>query len=95
MFDLARRYKESGMTAYCHLQESEFAGEHEFGYEGVKHQRFVGTGYFDAVQQVITSGRSCTTALDGSTEKDQFSQPQPVPIRAKTVEAMRREASAD
>jgi isocitrate lyase len=95
MFDLARRYKESGMTAYCHLQESEFAGEHEFGYEGVKHQRFVGTGYFDAVQQVITSGRSSTTALDGSTEKDQFSQVHPAPIRAETVQAMRREASAD
>jgi isocitrate lyase len=72
MFELARGYKLTGMTAYSRLQEKEFSREHEYGYEGVKHQRFVGTGYFDAVQQVIASGASSTTALDGSTEAAQF-----------------------
>jgi isocitrate lyase len=72
MFELARGYKRTGMTAYSRLQEKEFSREHEYGYEGVKHQRFVGTGYFDAVQQVIASGASSTTALDDSTEAAQF-----------------------
>ncbi len=79
MFELARAYKTSGMTAYCRLQEKEFAREREYGYEGVKHQRFVGTGYFDAVQQVITSGMASTTALDGSTEAAQFAENKAVP----------------
>jgi isocitrate lyase len=69
MFELARGYKQAGMTAYSRLQEKEFLREHEVGYEAVKHQRFVGTGYFDAVQQVITSGRASTMALEGSTEE--------------------------
>src|SRR5271156_1380178 len=56
MFELARAYKQDGMTAYCRLQEKEFASEQAFGYEAVKHQRFVGTGYFDTGQQAITSG---------------------------------------
>jgi len=72
MFDLARGYKNTGMTAYCQLQEKEFANEEEFGYAAVKHQRFVGTGYFDAVQQVVAGGTSSTTALEGSTEASQF-----------------------
>jgi len=72
MFDLAREYKKSGMTAYCRLQEDEFSREREFGYEAVKHQRFVGTAYFDTVQQAITSGKASTTALEGSTEAAQF-----------------------
>jgi len=72
MFELARGFKLAGMTAYSRLQEKEFSREHEYGYEGVKHQRFVGTGYFDAVQQVIASGTSSTTALEGSTEAEQF-----------------------
>jgi isocitrate lyase len=59
------------MTAYCKLQEAEFASEKD-GYEAVKHQRFVGTGYFDAVLQAITSGKASTTALEGSTEAAQF-----------------------
>src|ERR1700732_1123429 len=74
MFDLARTYKQSGMTAYCALQEKEFDSERHHNYEAVKHQRFVGTGYFDAVQQVITSGTASTTAMEGSTEAAQFSQ---------------------
>jgi isocitrate lyase len=72
MFELARGYKQSGMTAYCRLQEAEFNSEEEHGYAAVKHQQFVGTGYFDAVQQVITSGTSSTMALQGSTEAAQF-----------------------
>ncbi len=79
MFELARAYKLSGMTAYCRLQEKEFARERDYGYEGVKHQRFVGTGYFDAVQQVITSGMASTTALEGSTEAAQFAENKAAP----------------
>ncbi len=72
MFELARNYKNAGMTAYSRLQEKEFLREDEVGYEAVKHQRFVGTGYFDAVQHVITSGTASTMALEGSTEQVQF-----------------------
>jgi isocitrate lyase len=71
MFDLARNYKQSAMTAYSVLQEKEFAAESE-GYRAVKHQSFVGTGYFDDVSQVIAGGHSSTTALHGSTEEEQF-----------------------
>src|SRR5713101_9034099 len=72
MFELARMYKVSGMSAYSRLQEKEFGSAERYGYEAVKHQRFVGTGYFDLVTQVIASGNSSTTALAGSTEADQF-----------------------
>jgi isocitrate lyase len=74
MFELACGYKESGMSAYCRLQEKEFASEEQSGYAAVKHQRFVGTGYFDAVQQAVAGGTSSTTALDGSTEAAQFTR---------------------
>jgi isocitrate lyase len=60
------------MTAYSNMQEKEFASERESGYEAVKHQRFVGTGYFDQVTQVIAGGASSITALAGSTEAEQF-----------------------
>jgi isocitrate lyase len=73
MFELARGYKQAGMTAYSRLQEKEFLREQQVGYEAVKHQRFVGTGYFDTVQQVITGGTTSTMALEGSTEEAQFS----------------------
>jgi isocitrate lyase len=72
MFELARMYKVSGMSAYSRLQEKEFGSAERYGYEAVKHQRFVGTGYFDMVTQVIASGNSSTTALAGSTEAEQF-----------------------
>src|SRR6202167_3454915 len=72
MFELARGYKLTGMTAYSRLQEKEFSSETEYGYAAVKHQRFVGTGYFDQVQQVISSGLASTTALTGSPETEQF-----------------------
>jgi isocitrate lyase len=71
MFRLAYGYKESCMAAYSELQEAEFAAEGN-GYTATKHQREVGTGYFDAVAQVIAGGKSSTTALRGSTEQDQF-----------------------
>jgi isocitrate lyase len=73
MFELARQYKTNGMAAYSALQQKEFASERDHGYQAVKHQRFVGTGYFDQVQQVISSGLASTTALEGSTEAEQFS----------------------
>jgi isocitrate lyase len=78
MFELARGYKDSGMTAYSRLQEKEFSRESEYGYQAVKHQRFVGTGYFDALTQVIAGGLSSTTALNGSTEQDQFAEMKPL-----------------
>ncbi|MBI4631356.1 MAG: isocitrate lyase, partial [Chloroflexi bacterium] len=65
-------FKESGMTAYSHLQQAEFDAEKNFGYKAVKHQAFVGTGYFDDVAQVVAGGTSSTTALRGSTEEEQF-----------------------
>ena len=71
MFDLALGYKARGMTAYSQLQQAEFARESE-GYTATKHQREVGTGYFDEVAQAIASGTSSTTALAGSTEEEQF-----------------------
>lgn len=73
MFELARGYKESGMAAYSKLHQSEFSAE-EYGYTAVKHQREVGTGYFDEVAQVISGGNSSTTALHGSTEEAQFTR---------------------
>jgi len=78
MFELARGYKLAGMTAYSRLQEKEFSRETEFGYEAVKHQKFVGTGYFDQVQQVISGGLASTTALTGSTEAEQFGGMKPL-----------------
>jgi isocitrate lyase len=74
MFELARGYKLAGMTAYSRLQEKEFSREAQHGYEAVKHQRFVGTGYFDALTQVIAGGASSVTALAGSTEAEQFAE---------------------
>jgi len=71
MFKLANAYKEQGMTAYSALQEQEFASESE-GYTATRHQREVGTGYFDIVNNTITGGMSSTLALKGSTEEEQF-----------------------
>ena len=77
MFELAREYKQRGMSAYSQLQETEFESERMHHYTAAKHQRFVGTGYFDEVQNVITSGTASTTALAGSTETEQFIDPPP------------------
>ncbi len=72
MFELALSYRDLGMTAFTKLQELEFKMEKDFGFKAVKHQTFVGTGYFDEVQMTITSGNAATTALAGSTESEQF-----------------------
>jgi isocitrate lyase len=77
MYELAKGYKQSGMTAYSALQEKEFGLEKD-GYEAIKHQRFVGTGYFDQVQNVVTSGKASTRALDHSTEAEQFQVAEPM-----------------
>ena len=71
MFELARGYKDRGMAAYSELQQAEFASEKD-GYSATRHQREVGTGYFDEVAQVVSGGTSSTTALAGSTEAEQF-----------------------
>jgi isocitrate lyase len=71
MFHLARGYANSGMTAYTKLQQEEFAAQ-EAGYRAVTHQKFVGTGFFDAITQLVSGGNSSTTALAGSTEAEQF-----------------------
>jgi isocitrate lyase len=71
MFELALRYRDQGMTAYSDLQEKEFASEAS-GYSATRHQREVGTGYFDEVARVISDGGASTLALDDSTEKAQF-----------------------
>ncbi|GEB35833.1 isocitrate lyase [Brevibacillus parabrevis] len=71
MFELARGYRDRGMAAYSELQQAEFATEVN-GYTATRHQREVGTGYFDEIAQVIAGGTSSTTALTGSTEEEQF-----------------------
>lgn len=71
MYELAREYSEKGMRAYSDLQDRELEWEKE-GYRAVKHQTFVGTGYFDRVAQTIAGGEVSTTALKGSTEEEQF-----------------------
>lgn len=75
MYELALDYKERGMSAYAKLQENEFSFE-KWGYTATKHQREVGTGYFDQVSTVISGGSSSTLAYAGSTESAQFTQPQ-------------------
>jgi isocitrate lyase len=71
MFELARAYGSDGMIAYSELQQREFAlcGE---GYGAVRHQRFVGTSYFDLISTTISAGRTSTNAMSGSTEEEQF-----------------------
>ena len=71
MFELSKAYKERGMAGYSELQEREFALQKE-GFAAVKHQSFVGTGYYDEVQNTVTAGMTSTTAMKGSTETAQF-----------------------
>jgi isocitrate lyase len=72
MFTLAREYAGKGMPAYAHLQEQEFLESQQHGYSAVRHQAFVGTGYFDEVANAISGGSSSTVAMKGSTEEAQF-----------------------
>lgn len=76
MFDLADNYRDAGMSAYVELQAQEFAAE-DRGYTATKHQREVGAGYFDSITQAIAGGNSSITALDGSTEEEQFQDGEP------------------
>ncbi len=71
MFELARKYKDRGMAAYSELQQAEFDSE-SHGYTATRHQREVGTGYFDQVAEVISGGKASTLALEDSTEEHQF-----------------------
>jgi isocitrate lyase len=71
MFELARDFNERGMSAYADFQQREFASE-PLGYTATRHQREVGTGYFDEVARVVSEGTASTTALTGSTEEEQF-----------------------
>ena len=71
MYELARKYKDGGMAAYSELQQAEFAAEKD-GYSATRHQREVGTGYFDQVAEVISGGKATTLALEDSTEAHQF-----------------------
>jgi isocitrate lyase len=68
MFTLARGFQQSGLGAYCSLQDEEFRSEELHGYQAVNHQRFVGTGYFDAVQQIVTAAAASTAVTQGSSE---------------------------
>ena len=75
MFELAQEYNRTGMLAYSQLQQREFDSAERCGYGAVKHQRFVGTGYFDQVASIIAAGNTSTCALPGSTEEEQFEDP--------------------
>jgi isocitrate lyase len=68
MFDLAQGFQKSGLPAYCRLQDDEFRSEELNGYQAVNHQRFVGTGYFDSVQQVVTAGTPVPSPIESSVE---------------------------
>jgi isocitrate lyase len=88
MFELAHGYAREGMTAFVRLQQAEFAAA-EQGFTAVKHQREVGTGYFDEVTQAVQAGKSSTTALHGSTEDEQFLV-EPTPIDARSRQSAAR-----
>jgi isocitrate/methylisocitrate lyase len=75
MFGLASAYAEEGMSAYVRLQDHEFLLEHD-GYTATKHQHEVGTGYFDLVSRAVSQGGTSTLALVGSTEQEQFEDPE-------------------
>ncbi|MEZ4717081.1 MAG: hypothetical protein R2851_13500 [Caldilineaceae bacterium] len=72
MYELALGYRDRGMAAYTELQDKEFRMADDFGFAAVKHQSFVGAGYFDEVQLTVTGGAASTTAMHGSTEEAQF-----------------------
>jgi isocitrate lyase len=91
-FELAHEYAHSGMSAYASLQEREFELSRELGYGAVKHQRFVGTGYFDRIATTIASGQISTCALPGSTEEAQFEESMDDPREhAPTLSELRAE----
>jgi len=95
IFDLARRYRATGMAAYSDLQQLEFKASDDAGYRAITHQKFVGTGYFDDVAQTIAGGKSSIVALAGSTEAAQFIKKEAANGKAAPVEqpAIRSTAS--
>jgi isocitrate lyase len=93
MFQLARGYGRTGMAAYSDLQEEEFRAEGE-GYAAVKHQSFVGAGYFDDVAQVLSGGLTTTLAMEGSTEKEQFVERAGAKAREGAAAGTRRTSSS-
>lgn len=76
MFALADDYRARGMAAYADFQEREFKLHHDNGFQAIKHQSFVGAGYFDEIQTVVSQGETSTAALKGSTEEEQFEEAQ-------------------
>ncbi|RAW00949.1 isocitrate lyase [Pseudochryseolinea flava] len=80
MFELALAYTEKGMLGYSELQQREFSLQDEHGFKAVRHQAFVGTGYFDKVQEVVTAGSASTTAMKNSTEEAQFETPDKIKL---------------
>ena len=86
MYELAEGYRHRGMSAYADLQEKEFHLAHE-GYTAVRHQRFVGTGYFDEITNTIAGGLASTAALHGSTEEEQFHEAEVAEEEAAEAEA--------
>ncbi len=84
-FTLAADYRDRGMAGYAALQEREFEAERE-GYEALKHQAFVGAGYFDEITTLATSGQSSTLAMAGSTETAQFTAAPVSPSRSRTAD---------
>ena len=72
MFELSKGYEGKGMAAYSQLQDHEFDMANSSGYAAHTHQSFVGTGYFDAVARCVSGGQASTTAMEGSTETEQF-----------------------
>ncbi len=74
MFNLALGYRAEGMAAYARLQDEELKQERQHGYRAIKHQKFVGTGFFDKLMTTVSSGHTSVTALDGSTEEEQFDE---------------------
>ena len=77
MFELAHAYRDEGMSAYAEFQQRELELERDHGYRALKHQAFVGAGYFDAVTQIVSAGQSSLAALKGSTEQMQFTEKTP------------------
>lgn len=96
MFELANAYRDDGMLAYSKLQDHEFELERDFGYRAVKHQAFVGAGYFDDVTSTITSGQTSLIAMQGSTEEEQFTEPTPIFTEAeiRSTRSKKRQALA-
>jgi isocitrate lyase len=76
MFTLADDYRARGMAAYADFQEHEFQLHTDYGFQAIKHQSFVGAGYFDEIQTVVSQGQTSTAALKGSTEEEQFEETQ-------------------